>query len=154
MVVVDRNTSLADLSARLSRSLLSGRPFTLKYQLPNEDLDSLITVSTDEDLDNLIDEYDRIASVSPLRHSRLRLFLFFNTPDTVMSMGNLLADAKSETWFVDVLNNAEILPRGDSDSATMGFLLNLDGVVNSASCTDLEAQVLIIHRSSRLICSL
>ncbi|OWM82348.1 hypothetical protein CDL15_Pgr001922 [Punica granatum] len=34
------------------------RPFTLKYQLPNEDLDSLITVSTDKDLDNMIDEHD------------------------------------------------------------------------------------------------
>lgn len=148
MVVVDRNSSLADLCARLSRSLLNGRPFTLKYQLPTEDLDSLITVSTDEDFDNMIDEYDRTASVSPLRPSRVRVFLFFNMPETAMSMGNLLEDAKSETWFVDALNNAEILPRGHSDSATMGCLVNLDGVVNSDSCSNLEAQVLVIHRSS------
>ncbi|OWM84481.1 hypothetical protein CDL15_Pgr000921 [Punica granatum] len=36
------------------------RPFTLKYQLPNEDLNSLITVSADEDLDNMIDDHNRI----------------------------------------------------------------------------------------------
>ncbi|OWM68929.1 hypothetical protein CDL15_Pgr025116 [Punica granatum] len=35
-------------------------PFTLKYQLHIEDLDSLITVSTDEDLGNMIDDHDRI----------------------------------------------------------------------------------------------
>ena len=62
IVAVDRHASLADVHARLSRSLLGGHPFMLKYQLPNEDLDSLISVSTDEDLDNLIDEYDRIAA--------------------------------------------------------------------------------------------
>ncbi|PKI60017.1 hypothetical protein CRG98_019605 [Punica granatum] len=145
MVVVDRNSSLADLSVRLSQSLLNGRPFTLKYQLPNEDLDSLITVSTDEDLDNMIDEYDRTASVSHFRPSRLRVFLFFKAPETAMTMGALLEDAKSETWFVDALNNAMALPRGFSDSATMGGLMNLDRVVNSGSSTDLEAQAKPVH---------
>jgi hypothetical protein len=62
IVAVDRHASPTDVHVRLSRSLLGGRPFTLKYQLPNEDLDSLISVSTDEDLDNLVDEYDRIAA--------------------------------------------------------------------------------------------
>jgi hypothetical protein len=61
-VAMDQHASLADVHMRLLRSLLGGHPFTLKYQLPNEDLDSLISVSTDEDLDNLIDEYDRIAA--------------------------------------------------------------------------------------------
>ncbi|PQP96648.1 uncharacterized protein Pyn_39358 [Prunus yedoensis var. nudiflora] len=79
IVVVDRHTSLSDLSNRLSKTLLNGRPFTLKYQLPSEDLDSLISVTTDEDLDNMIDEYDRTAtnnSNSSSKPSRLRLFLF------------------------------------------------------------------------------
>ena len=63
-MVMDQHASRADVHARLSRSLLGGHPFMLKYQLPNEDLDSLISVSTDEDLDNLVDEYDRIAATS------------------------------------------------------------------------------------------
>ncbi|GKV27758.1 hypothetical protein SLEP1_g36893 [Rubroshorea leprosula] len=33
----------------------------VKYQLPNEDLDALISVTTDEDLENMMDEYDRLA---------------------------------------------------------------------------------------------
>ena len=52
IVVVDRLSSLLDLS---SRTLLSGRQFALKYQLPSEQLDSLISVTTDEDLENMIE---------------------------------------------------------------------------------------------------
>jgi hypothetical protein len=49
---------------------------TAKYQLPNEDLDALITVTTDEDVDNMIDEYDRVSLNENPRAARLRLFLF------------------------------------------------------------------------------
>lgn len=112
MVTIDRHATLAELSAKLSRSLLGGRPFTLKYQLPNEDLDSLISVTTDEDLDNMIEEYDRILSSvqggSGGKASRLRLFLFpakFES-NSASSMGSILDDSKSETWFVDALNGA------------------------------------------------
>ncbi|KAK9279002.1 hypothetical protein L1049_028584 [Liquidambar formosana] len=139
MVVVDRHSSLSDLSSRLSRTLLNGRPFTLKYQLPNEDLDSLISVTTDEDLDNMIEEYDRTTSNSPLK-SRLRLFLFVAKPETATSMGSLLDDAKSETWFVDALNSTGLLPRGLSDSAAIDRLLGLDGVDAVVSNSDLESQ--------------
>lgn len=64
LVVVDRHASLSVLCSRLSRTLLHGRPFLLKYQLSNEDLDNLVTVTTDEDLENLNEEYDLIAAGS------------------------------------------------------------------------------------------
>ncbi|XP_072960165.1 uncharacterized protein [Typha angustifolia] len=137
IVVVDRQASLADLHAKLSRSLLNGLPFSLKYQLPNEDLDSLISVSTDEDLDNMIDEYDRIVSSTSsgsgggsTRTSRLRLFLFPSKPEsTTSSVGSLMDDSsKSDTWFVDALNSAmgalDGFPR--NDSASVNCLLGLE----------------------------
>ncbi|XP_022737491.1 uncharacterized protein LOC111290447 [Durio zibethinus] len=129
LVAVDRHCSLSAVCSRLSRALLNGRPFTLKYQLPNEDLDSLVSVATDEDLENMIEEYDRLtaSSASSGTSSRIRLFLFLNKPDTAASMGPLLNDAKSETWFVDALNGSGLMPRGNSDSATMETLLNLEG---------------------------
>ncbi|XP_054783569.1 uncharacterized protein LOC129290708 isoform X2 [Prosopis cineraria] len=49
------------------------QPHSIKYQLPGEDLDSLISVSSDEDLQNMIEEYH-----GPERHKgsqRLRIFL-------------------------------------------------------------------------------
>lgn len=140
IVVVERHSCLSELCARLSRTLLNSRPFTLKYQLPSEDLDSLISVATDEDLENMIEEFDRTVSVSPLRPSRLRLFIFFAKPETAASMGALLDDAKSETWFVDALNGSGLLPRNFSDSATMDCLLSLDGVRGNDSSNDLEGQ--------------
>ncbi|KAJ6791967.1 putative leucine-rich repeat extensin-like protein 2 [Iris pallida] len=137
IVVVDRNSSLSDFSSKLSRSLLGGRPFSLKYQLPNEDLDSLISVTTDEDLDIMIEEYDRVAAaanpgaVGPTK--RLRLFLFPSKPESApSSIGSLLDDSKSEAWFVDALNGdigtgIDDLPRGMSaDSASVNCLLGLE----------------------------
>ncbi|XP_038986051.1 leucine-rich repeat extensin-like protein 2 [Phoenix dactylifera] len=144
IVVVDRQSSLADLSAKLSRSVLGGLPFSLKYQLPNEDLDSLISVTTDEDLENMIEEYDRIIQSSSAgagggsnngstRSNRLRLFLFPSKPESApSSMGSILDDSKSESWFVDALNSAmgigiDGLPRGlSADSASVNCLLGLE----------------------------
>ncbi|KAL5155181.1 hypothetical protein HKD37_19G054343 [Glycine soja] len=53
------------LSTCLSKTFLNRRPFTLKYQLLNEDLDSLISVTIDEDLRNMT-----------ARPSQIHLFLF------------------------------------------------------------------------------
>lgn len=129
-MVVDRHTSLSDLTARLSKTLLNGRPFTLKYQLPNEDLDSLISVTTDEDLENMIDEYDRTASNSSnpsAKPSRLRLFLFPIKPDVSQSIGPILeSSTSSDDWFLNALNGAGLLNRGFSDSASVNCLLGLD----------------------------
>ncbi|CAI9787218.1 unnamed protein product [Fraxinus pennsylvanica] len=140
IVLMDRRSSLVDFLSRLSHSLLNGRHFTLKYQLPNEELDSLISVSTDEDLENMIEEYDRAAAASPLKPSRLRLFLFPSMPETATSMGSLLDDAKSETWFVDALNGTGLLPKGLSESAAIDNLLELDGIQKSDSSANLDAQ--------------
>ncbi|XP_071688776.1 uncharacterized protein [Rutidosis leptorrhynchoides] len=143
IVVADRHTSLSDLSSRLSTTLLHGRQFSLKYQLPSEDLDSLVSVTTDEDLDNMIEEYDRLNASNPsTKPSRLRLFLFLSKPDTAASMGSLLDDAKSETWFVDALNGAGLLPRGLSDSATIDNLLeHKDGAINQQEIDNINLNI-------------
>lgn len=128
LVVVDRRASLSSLRSRLSSMLLNGRSFTLKYQLPSEDLDSLVTITTDEDLENMIDEYDRAtSSATATATQRIRLFLFANKLETAATMGSLLDGAKSDTWFVDALNQSGLLPRGLSDSAAVNnTLVNLD----------------------------
>ncbi|KAK4792203.1 hypothetical protein SAY86_022638 [Trapa natans] len=137
IVVVERHvTSLHALSAHLSKTLLHGRPFILKYQLPNEDLDSLITVSTDEDLENMIDEHDRTVSIPALKPSRLRIFLFPLKPESSQSnIGAILesSSAKSDDWFLNALN------RGFSDPAQINCLLGLDddmAATTQANSTD------------------
>lgn len=92
----------------------------------------------------MIEEYERTASISPMKTSRLRLFLFLAKPETAASMGCLLNDAKSETWFVDALNGTGLnIPRGLSDSAAIDNLLEFDDQIvnnnNTDHCMDLEA---------------
>ncbi|WOG91458.1 hypothetical protein DCAR_0310707 [Daucus carota subsp. sativus] len=50
---------------------ICNQPHTIKYQLPGEDLDALISVSSDEDLHLMIDEYHDLQRSS----QRLRIFL-------------------------------------------------------------------------------
>ncbi|XP_057481081.1 protein PAL OF QUIRKY-like [Actinidia eriantha] len=137
IVAVDRRTtaaSLSSLTSHLSRTLYNNRPFLLKYQLPDEDLDALVSVATDEDLQNMIDEQDRIVN-SP-RPSRIRLFLF---PSKAESVGSALIDSKAESWFCDALKSTKIMQRGQSaDSGLVNGLMGLD----SDSCVEAQAESL------------
>lgn len=58
----------AELIEKLGE-LCGSSPVTLKCQLPNGDLETLISITSDEDLANIIDEYDRASSSldSPLK---------------------------------------------------------------------------------------
>lgn len=74
IVSVPRGVSLPDLLARLSDAYggATGPHFAVKYQLPDEGLDALISVSSPEDLDNMVEEYDKLSGASP----KLRVFIF------------------------------------------------------------------------------
>jgi len=107
---------------------------TAKYQLPNEDLDALISVTTDEDVENMMDEYDRVAQNQNPRSARLRLFLFPEGEDSrASSISSLLnGSAKRENWFLDALNGGVSgLERGRSEASSMvsevpDYLFGLD----------------------------
>ncbi|KAL1158453.1 hypothetical protein V6Z11_A08G225300 [Gossypium hirsutum] len=49
------------------------QPHSIKYQLPGEDLDALISVSSDEDLQNMMEEFNGLEK--PEGSQRLRIFL-------------------------------------------------------------------------------
>ncbi|KAF3646169.1 equilibrative nucleoside transporter family protein [Capsicum annuum] len=103
IVAVNRHTTFSALLGKLSK--LSGNPnIYIKYQLPNEDLDALITVTTDEDLEHMMEEYDRLTQ--NLKTARLRLFLFANDSGSRASTISSILDgsSKREQWFVDALN--------------------------------------------------
>ncbi|XP_058776299.1 protein PAL OF QUIRKY-like [Vicia villosa] len=61
VVSVDRSVQFSELLPKLEE--LCGSSVThLRCQLPAEDLDALVSITSDEDLVNLIEEYDRTAS--------------------------------------------------------------------------------------------
>lgn len=150
IVAVNRSISFPSLLNKLSK--LSGtNNITAKYQLPNEDLDALISVTTDEDVENMMDEYDRVAQNENPRSARLRLFLFSEGEDSrTNSISSLLnGSAKRENWFVDALNGGVSgLERGRSEASSMlsevpDYLFGLDN--NSE-----ETQQQQHHREPRL----
>ncbi|KAL3576898.1 hypothetical protein D5086_022181 [Populus alba] len=121
IVAVHRSTTFSTLITKLSK--LSGiGNLSVKYQLPNEDLDALITVTTDEDVENMMDEYDRILHNQNPRSARLRLFLFSTIDESRSSSISSLLDGSTnrENWFLDALNSGSSrLERGRSEASSI-----------------------------------
>ncbi|CDP12740.1 unnamed protein product [Coffea canephora] len=61
---VDRSISFSELLVKFGE--LTGTSVNLKCKLPSEDLDVLISIKSDEELRNVIDEYDRASEFSHL----------------------------------------------------------------------------------------
>ncbi|KAL4558194.1 hypothetical protein LXL04_036392 [Taraxacum kok-saghyz] len=71
---------------------LCGSFVSLRCQLPTEDLDALVSITCDEDLVNLIEEYDRQATRQS-KYLKIRAFLSFPkrlspTPSTAFASGS------------------------------------------------------------------
>ncbi|XP_022733818.1 uncharacterized protein LOC111287486 [Durio zibethinus] len=71
VLAVDRSISFSELSLKMGE--MCGTAVSLRCQLPTEDLDALVSITSDEDLANLIEEYDRVAS--PPSSLKIRAFL-------------------------------------------------------------------------------
>ncbi|KAD7117935.1 hypothetical protein R6Q59_005045 [Mikania micrantha] len=131
VTVLRHNTTFSSLLNKLSK--LSGTTdICVKYQLPNEDLDALITVTSDEDVENMMDEYDRLAHNH--KTARLRIFLFptDNSLSRASSISSLLdGSVKREHWFLDALNGGRGLDRVRSEVSSIvsevpDYLFGLD----------------------------
>ncbi|CAO2842737.1 unnamed protein product [Amaranthus hypochondriacus] len=137
IIAVNRSANFSHLNSKLSKLLSPSIDFTVKYQLPNEELDALITVSTDEDVENMMEEFDRLSIPNSNKIPRLRLFLFpFEEQDSrTSSIASLLDGSKKrESWFLDALNggaNTTSLERGRSEASSIvsevpDYLFGLD----------------------------
>ncbi|XP_057750241.1 uncharacterized protein LOC130968794 [Arachis stenosperma] len=104
ILAVDRNIKFPAFLSKLAALCDCASPenLTLKYQLPGEDLDALISVTTDDDLDHMMHEYDRLfrASAKP---ARMRLFLF--TASTTSAPPSFSTDRDR---FVEALNSGPV----------------------------------------------
>ncbi|CAJ1978397.1 unnamed protein product [Sphenostylis stenocarpa] len=85
----------------------------LKYQLPGEDLDALVSVSSDEDLQNMMEECNLLEDRE--RSQKLRLFLFSmsDLEDAHISLSSINDD--SEVQYVVAVNGMDF---GSINSST------------------------------------
>ncbi|KAD3067843.1 hypothetical protein R6Q59_018041 [Mikania micrantha] len=74
IISVRRDVGFDELIQKMFDS--HGQNLVIKYQLPGEDLDALVTVSRPDDLENMMDEYDKLIEKSSDGSAKLRVFLF------------------------------------------------------------------------------
>ncbi|CAL0311875.1 unnamed protein product [Lupinus luteus] len=78
VLAVDRTVSFPELLLKLEE-LCGTTVRHLRCQLPTEDLDALVSITSDEDLANLIEEYDHAASPS----ASLKIKVFLSPPRSI-----------------------------------------------------------------------
>ncbi|XP_073296634.1 uncharacterized protein [Primulina huaijiensis] len=71
---IRRGASIGELVQKVID--ICGQNAVIKYQLPGEELDALVSVSGPDDLENMMDEYEKLIERSSDGSSKLRIFLF------------------------------------------------------------------------------
>ncbi|XWS69075.1 hypothetical protein CRYUN_Cryun04dG0148400 [Craigia yunnanensis] len=94
VLAVDRSISFSELWLNMKE--MCGTAVSLRCQLPTEDLDALVSITSDEDLANIIEEYDRVASPSSLK---IRAFLSLpkSTKKPISRSSSSASSSKSST---------------------------------------------------------
>ncbi|ONK66027.1 uncharacterized protein A4U43_C06F3420 [Asparagus officinalis] len=106
------------------------QPHTIKYQLPGEDLDALVSVSCDEDLQNMMEECSFLGGGEGSQKLRMFLFSSSDFDETHYGLGSTEGD--SEVQYVVAVNGIDQAVRSSSEhgfattsASNMDQLLNL-----------------------------
>ncbi|MCL7046482.1 hypothetical protein MKW94_002582 [Papaver nudicaule] len=106
LVVVPHNINFAELMTKLGG--IFGGDTVLKYQLIPEDLDALVSVTNDDDLRYMLDEYDRHSGASGNQEiPKVRAFLFPSDPTVIkrqISPNNTNDSYAIEQRYIDAIN--------------------------------------------------
>lgn len=102
IVTAHRGIAFTELMQKMMQ--IYGQDLLLKYQLPDQDLDALVSVSCDEDLENMLDEYERLLEGSGEGSSRLRVFLFPSGDHGLAHFPAIGDRRNSEKHYVDAVN--------------------------------------------------
>ncbi|KAI7727448.1 hypothetical protein M8C21_023130, partial [Ambrosia artemisiifolia] len=98
IVSVNRDIGFDELMGKM-KELFEGAG-VLKYQQPDEDLDALVSVVNDDDVMNMVEEYEKLGSGDGFTRVRLFLFSGVERDDSV-----LFVDRDNERRYVDALNS-------------------------------------------------
>lgn len=118
LVSISRNFSWKELVQK-TLSIYS-QPHSIKYQLPDEDLDALISLSCDEDLQNMMEEYYSLEKANG--SARLRIFLVSLTECEDSSLSARSLESEPEYNFVVAVNNLSQLKQSTSGNNLVGQL--------------------------------
>ncbi|CAI9093021.1 OLC1v1028418C1 [Oldenlandia corymbosa var. corymbosa] len=115
VLAVHRSISFSELVRKLGE-MCGTLTVSLRCQLPTEDMDALVSITSDEDLANLIEEYDRAALASPptTSSSSLKVRAFLSTPKSKLSPTSSLASSSSSSSSTSDSTPTIIYPKSSS----------------------------------------
>ncbi|PWA57552.1 hypothetical protein CTI12_AA410620 [Artemisia annua] len=113
--------------------------YAVKYQLPGEDLDALVSVSSDEDLQNMMEECNVLGIGEGSQKLRLFLFSLSDLEDTNLTHANSGGD--NEFQFVVAVNGMDMGSRRES---------SMHGLMRSSgnNLSELDGQNIPISRAA------
>ncbi|XP_057453314.1 uncharacterized protein LOC130745183 isoform X2 [Lotus japonicus] len=91
----------------------------LKYQLPGEDLDALVSVSCDEDLQNMMEEYNILEDKEHPQKLRMFLFSMNDLEDAQFALSSIGGD--SEIQYFVAVNGMDLGSRNNSTPLGVSF---------------------------------
>ncbi|XP_078433318.1 RAF-like serine/threonine-protein kinase PRAF isoform X2 [Wolffia australiana] len=86
VLAVDRSVTFSELTKKMAEICGWGVPVSVRCQHPTEDLDALVSVTSDEDLANLLEEYD-VAGRSRDSQHKIKAFLSPQNPYPMAKRG-------------------------------------------------------------------
>ena len=90
----------------------------IKYQLPGEDLDALVSVSCDEDLQNMMEECNELGDGEGSKKLRMFLFSASDLDDAYFGLDS--TDGDSEIQYVVAVNGMDMGSRKNSNLQGLG----------------------------------
>ncbi|KAM1032466.1 hypothetical protein ACFX2I_036050 [Malus domestica] len=99
----------------------------IKYQLPGEDLDALVSVSCDEDLQNMMDEFNGLQDGGS---QKPRVFLFSHVDLEDSQYGVESVDGDSEIQYVVAVNGIDLGSRKNSIALASSSGNNLEELLS------------------------
>ncbi|GLU07873.1 hypothetical protein SLE2022_248120 [Rubroshorea leprosula] len=91
-------------------SMICNQPHSIKYQLPGEDLDALISVSSDEDLQNMIEECHGLEGLGGSQRLRVFLIPLGESENASSIEANTIQQSDPDYQYVIALNGIIIDP--------------------------------------------
>ncbi|XP_061369773.1 uncharacterized protein LOC133312565 isoform X2 [Gastrolobium bilobum] len=123
IISVRKDVRFNDLVQKMADTF--GQPVVIKYQLPDEDLDALVSVSCPDDLENMMEEYERLTERSPDCSAKLRVFLFSASEPDPSYVAPFVDLQSSRQKYVEAVN-------GITDGIS-GKLIRKESITSAAS---------------------
>ncbi|CAJ1958118.1 unnamed protein product [Sphenostylis stenocarpa] len=97
--------------------------YAIKYQLPGEDLDALVSVSSDEDLQNMMEEFNHLHDREGSQKLRMFFFSISDLEDTKFGLSSMGDD--SEIQYVVAVNGMDL---GSRKNAMIGVSFSANDI--------------------------